>query len=103
MHRIVRPLAAYLEEVVEGAKAPGLLHSATAANAHACVVDTLTGPTSEISHAIRHRRAKPAADQHAGNQADLRRLYVGFARARRSTAVWLEKDPFGTPGARAGE
>ena len=74
LHRIARPLAVCLREVTDGAKTTGLLHAPTAANVQACVVDTLTGPTPEISHIIRHRRTSRAADQHKGNQADLHRL-----------------------------
>ena len=102
LHRLARPLAAYLNEVVEGAKTKGLLRCAVAANVQVCVVDTLTGPTSEISHIIRHRRVTHADDQHRSNQADLHRFYVGLTRARRSTTVWLEKEPFGMPGGPCG-
>ena len=101
LNRLVRPLATYLSEVVAGAKEKGLLGHAVAANVQVCIVDTLTGPTSEISHIIRHRRMTKAEDQHKGNQADLHRLYVGLTRARRSTTVWLEKEPFGVPWDRA--
>ena len=45
-------------------------------------------------------RAGPQTNT-TGNQADLHRLYVGRTRARRSTTVWLEKEPFGAPGDRA--
>ena len=62
LRRIVRPLAVCLKEVVEGAKATGLLHSGTAASVQVCVVDTLTRPTPEISHIVRHRRTHRAAD-----------------------------------------
>ena len=64
---IVRPLAVYLREVVDGAKTMGILHAAAAANVQARAVGTLTGPTPEISRIIRHRRVAPAEDQHEGN------------------------------------
>ena len=64
LKRIVRPLGAYLHEVVEGAKRKGLLRRAVAASVQVCIVDTLTGPTSEISRIIRHRRVTHSDDQH---------------------------------------
>ena len=85
-----------------GAKGKGLLRRAVAANVQVCIVDTLTGPTSEISHIILHRCGAQAADQHKGIQNDPHRFYVGLTRAQRSTTVWLEKEPFGMPGSRAG-
>ena len=75
LQRLARPLAVYLNEVVEGAKSKGLLRCASAANVQARIVDTLTRPTSEISHIARHRRvAQQAEGQHKGNHTDLHRM-----------------------------
>ena len=56
---------------------------------------------AEISHIIRHRGVTHADDQRKGIQADPHCFYVGLTRARRSTTVWLEKEPFGMPRSRA--
>ena len=69
LNRLVQPLAAYLNEVVARAKGKGPLRPAVAANVQVCIVDTLTRPTSEISHIIRRRRVTHADDQHKGIQA----------------------------------
>lgn len=101
LHRVLRPLSVYLAEFIQGCKLQGILRFTFATNVKVCIVDSMTGPTSQISHIIRHRRVVTAADQHKGHQADPRRFYVALTRARRSTTVWLEKEPFGTPVRRA--
>ena len=101
LHRLVGPLAAYLKELVEQAKVQGCLQHTVAANVQVCIIDTLTGPTAEVVHIIRHRRVTTEADQHKGIQSDPHRLYVGLTRGKISTTVWMEKEPFGMPDRRA--
>ena len=79
----------------------GLLTLKEPGNVQVCIVDTLTRPTSAISHIIRHRRLSSEADQHKGGQADPLRFYVALTRARKSTWAWMEKELFGTPVLRA--
>ena len=69
LHRLAQPLAVYLEP-----SRKGLLRCASATNVQVCIVDTLTRPTSEISHITRHRHVAQAEDPHEGNEADLHRL-----------------------------
>jgi len=101
LHRLIGALAAYLKEVVKQAKAQGLLRRTTEANLQVCIIDTLTGPTAEVVHIVRHRRGTTEADQHKGIQSDPHRLYVGLTRGKISTTVWMEKEPFGMPASRA--
>ena len=74
LHKLIGPPAAYLKEVVKQAKAQGLLRRTAEANLQVCIIDTLTGPTAEVVHIIRHRRVTQEADQHKGNQSDPHRL-----------------------------
>ena len=94
LHRIVGPLTQFLNEVIANANMQGLLTLAEPGNVQVCIVDTLTGPTSVISHIIRHLRQSSDADQHKGNQADPLRFYVALTRARKSTWVRMAKEPF---------
>ena len=52
-----------------------------------CILDTLTGPTSVISHITRHRRLSSEADHHQGEQTNPLHFYVAWTRARKSTTV----------------
>ena len=63
-------------------------------------MDSLTGPTAEHAHVIRHRRVTLIADQHRGLQGDPKRFYVAATRGRSSLTVWLEQEPFGLPDKR---
>jgi hypothetical protein len=94
LHRIVGPLTQILNEVIADAKLQGLLTLTEPGNVRACIVDSLTGPTSAISDIIRHRRLSSDADQHKGNQADPLRFNVALTQARKSTWVWMEKTHF---------
>ena len=97
LHRVIGPLSAYLKELVGAARLEGRLRHTVDANVQVCIVDTLTGPTAEVTHIIRHRRVTTATDQHRGLQSDPRRLYVALTRGKISTTVWMEKEPFGMP------
>jgi hypothetical protein len=101
LHRLVGPLGASLKELVQQAKLQNLLRYTVEANVQICIIDTLTGPTADVVHIIRHRRVTQDADQHKGNQSDPHRLYVGLTRGKISTTVWMEKEPFGMPASRA--
>ena len=56
LHRVIGPLSAYLKELVGAARWEGRLRHTVEANVQVCIVDTLTGPTAEVTHIIRHRR-----------------------------------------------
>ena len=34
----------------------------------------------------------------SGIQSDLKREYITYTRGRQTTMIWLEKQPYGTPG-----
>ena len=56
LHRVASPLAALLEYVVGQAHTRGLFQYVTTSNCQVRVLDSLTGPTAEHVHVIRHRR-----------------------------------------------
>ena len=94
LRRIVGLLRQFLNDVIANAKLHGLLTLTEPGNVQVCIVDSLTGPTSAMSHIIRHRRRSSDSDQHKGNQADPLRFYVALTRARKSTWVWVAREPF---------
>ena len=71
LHRIVGPLTQFLNEVIANVKLQGLLTLAEPGNFQVCIVDTLTGPASMISHIIRHRRQSSDADLRKGAKQTL--------------------------------
>ena len=96
LNRVAGPLRWYFQELIRAARQLGLLQHTQPTNTQVRIVDTLTGPTSEHTHVLLHRRTCEEADMYKGNQSNEQRYYVAVTRARRSTTVWLDSEPFGT-------
>ena len=97
LHRVASPLPSFLEHSLGQAQTRGLFKYVTTANCQVRVVDSLTGPTAEHGHVIRHKRLTLTADPHRGLQGDRQRFYVATSRGRSSLTVGLEQEPFGLP------
>jgi hypothetical protein len=97
LHHVEGPLSWFVQEIISTAQALGLLRHTQASNAQVQVVDTLCGPTVEHAHILLHRRTCRTADMHRGIQHCERRYYYAASRARQSSTIWLDAEPFGTP------
>ena len=95
LHRVAGPLRWFFQ-LVQAVKRNGLLRHTQGANVQVRIVDAVTGPTSEHTHILFHRRFCNEADMYKGNQSNERRYYVAVTRARLCAAVWLDSEPFGT-------
>ncbi len=99
LHRTCDPLLWYMRCLVSEACEAEVLRVVKPSNVHCRTIDSLTGPTAEYCHVVRHRRTVHVADQDKGLQADARRMYIAYTRGKRRTTVWLETQPTGLPGA----
>ena len=95
--RVARPLGWFFQELIGTARALGLLRHTQVSNAPVRVPDTLCGLTSEHTHVLLHRRTCRVADMHRGIQHSDKRYYVAVSRAKRTSTIWLDAEPFGTP------
>ena len=66
LHRVASPLVAFLAYVVGQAQNRGLSKYVTTSNCQVRVVNSLTGPTAEHGHVIRHKRVTLTAYQQRG-------------------------------------
>ena len=54
------------------------------------ILDSIRGFTAQIAYVVRHRRFVGEQDQFSGIQADPRREYIAYTRARLKNTVFLE-------------
>ena len=86
LQRVALPLAVLCNHLFAAGEVKVYLHHAVRGLSLTCV------------HAIHHRRyLDPEDNQYAGIQGELERWYMVYTRGQRSTTMWLETQPFGTP------
>jgi hypothetical protein len=98
LQRHAQPLKCFLEETFGHPD----IHESIAPFDVTCIkvilLDSARGMTADYVHVVRGSRKPGQHDQYWGIQADTKREYISYTRAKYVCHVWLESKPFGLPG-----
>jgi hypothetical protein len=98
LQRHAQPLRSFLEATFRHPDVQTLIAPFDVTCIKVMLLDSARGMTADYVHVVRGSRIPHHHDQYWGIQADTKREYISYTRAKYVCHVWLESQPFGPPG-----